>query len=205
MAYSDDFLNNSESIVIHNEAFLYAIERESYQRPINILIIGNKNGNPTKIWEKNLHDQSTITIMEDSSLQNKNKNNVIFCQLDNKDSVNNALYDRGILFDFVIDSTSKINKWIWPWIKQPGVLICENVSNHHDFLNLSESIFNEDFENDILPVEEILRLTIYGPVVSIEKRLPRVVPYIKMMTGQYSDTISEQEAMSNGVKRVVPN
>ena len=54
-----------------------------------------------------------------------------------------------------------------------------------------------------LPVEEILRVDMYPDVAVIEKRQPRVTPYLQIMTGNFCDVTDEREFVAAGVKRVV--
>jgi len=56
-----------------------------------------------------------------------------------------------------------------------------------------------------LPTEEIMRVTVYPKVVVIEKRHPRVVPYVDVMVGNFADVTSEDSLIRQGIKRVIVN
>jgi hypothetical protein len=56
-----------------------------------------------------------------------------------------------------------------------------------------------------LPVEEIMRVTVFPHVAVVEKRNPRVVPYLNIMVGNFADVTGERSLIESGIKRVVVN
>jgi hypothetical protein len=56
-----------------------------------------------------------------------------------------------------------------------------------------------------LPTEEIMRVTVYPRVTVVEKRHPRVVPYVDVMVGNFADVTGEEFLIGQGVKRVIVN
>jgi hypothetical protein len=55
-----------------------------------------------------------------------------------------------------------------------------------------------------LPIEEVMRVDVYQPCAVVEKRNPRVVPYLDVMTGNFADVTPESVYYAAGAKRVIP-
>jgi len=54
-----------------------------------------------------------------------------------------------------------------------------------------------------LPRDEIMRVTVYPHVLPVEKRNPRVIPYIEIMVGNFAEVVDEATLIDQGVKRVL--
>lgn len=204
MGYRVAFLENAGSIAVHNEVFLHVVDREITERPIHVLLAGVGNGGAHELWEKVLPEGSRVRSVD------TNPDCVVlpigaqFCDVEDKADVNAVLAGSG-MFDVVIDATGTLTPWLWPWLREGGLMIYENIpaDDRFQFLSLAGAVMSEDHREEMLPVEEVLRVNIYGPVVSVEKRAPKVVPYLDVLTGNFCDVTPELELLSDGVKRAI--
>lgn len=109
---------------------------------------------------------------------------------------------RGEWFDVIVDSTSTMNALPWVFLRPGGRLILEG----YDVELVSRLVTDVASDQDSwLPTEEIMRVTVYPKVTVIEKRHPRVVPYVDVMVGNFADVTGEKVLIEQGVKRVIVN
>jgi hypothetical protein len=54
-----------------------------------------------------------------------------------------------------------------------------------------------------LPTEEVMRVDVFPHVAVVEKRNPRVLPYMEILVGNFCDVVSEAELLGRGIRRVV--
>lgn len=204
MGYRAAFLSNAGSIAVHSEAFLHAVDREIGPRPMNVLLADVGNGGPHELWEQVLPEGSRVKSIDTNPECAVLPIGVTFCDVEDKADVNAVLAgsDR---FDVIVDATGTLTPWMWPWLREGGIMIYENIreDDRFQFLSLAGAVMSEDHREEILPVEEVLRVNIYGPVVSVEKRSPKVVPYLDVMTGNFGDVIPESDLLRDGVKRAI--
>lgn len=201
MGYRAAFLENAGSIAVHSEAFLHAVDREIGPRPLNILLADVGNGGAHELWEQVLPEGSRVR-----SIDTNPECSVLasFCDVEDKVDVNAVLAgcDR---FDVIVDATGTLTPWLWPWLREGGIMVYENIRERDRFevLSLAGAVMSEDHREEMLPVEEVLRVNVYGPVVSVEKRSPKVVPYLDVLTGNFCDVIPESDLLRDGVKRAI--
>lgn len=201
MGYRAAFLANAGAIAAHSEAFLHALERETGPgRSLALLLAGAGNGGAHELWESVLPEGSRVRSLDINPDCARLPINVTICDVTDRDQVEGAL--KGDTFDVIVDSTGTCTPWLWPWLNEGGLLIVESVPDPEPYLGLAAALMR-DGDSDVLPVEEIMRVNIYGPVVSIEKRPPRVVPYMTLLTGNFEDVIPESHYLDRGVKRAI--
>ena len=199
MGYRDNWLNHPGSISTHNECVLHAVEREIPLRPSRALIIGVDNGGALEVWQRTLPAGSEVIGMDkDPRCTQLPGLNVIECDVTQKDNVRAAL--RGQWFNIIIDTTCTMAPYTWPFLSIGGIFMYENY-NLDMMLMLTRDIALDD--DSWLPIEEVMRVDIYPTVAVIEKRSPRVTPYMDLMTGNFSDITPESELIVQGVKRVI--
>jgi hypothetical protein len=104
------------------------------------------------------------------------------------------------MFDVIIDSTGTMTNLLWPYLRTGGVMLYEG----YDFSMMMDVMLalREDLESWI-PIEEIMRVNIYSDIAAIEKRNPKVIPYMNVMTGNFADVTGEQSLIAQGIKRVL--
>jgi hypothetical protein len=122
----------------------------------------------------------------------------MLCDVTNREDVRNLL--RGEMFDVIIDSTGTMTNLLWPYLRTGGVMLYEG----YDFSMMMDVMLalREDLESWI-PIEEIMRVNIYSDIAAIEKRNPKVIPYMNVMTGNFADVTGEQSLIAQGIKRVL--
>ena len=103
------------------------------------------------------------------------------------------------VFDIVMDSTGKPTGDVWPWIKPGGYYIIENYQQDA-IADLINGMCNDS--ETWLPYEEIMCVSQFPKIAFIEKRNPRVVPYLDIIVGQDAPIVPESEYLSRGAKRV---
>jgi len=159
MGYRAAFLTNAGSIAVHNEVFLHVVDREIAERPLSILLADVGNGGAAELWGQVLPDGSRVQAIDtnpDCTIIG-----ATFCDVEDKANVNAVLSGAG-MFDVVIDATGTLTPWLWPWLRDGGLMIYENVRSPREFLSLAESVMGELDRVEILPVEEVLRVNIWA-------------------------------------------
>lgn len=198
MGYRDAWLNNTGSITRHYEVMLHAIEREVHEEPLSMLLIDIDNGGPLELWRQVLPEGSEVIALDErpeaSSL------GAIVGDYGDQEWLRSVLGNRA--FQVIIDRSDRLGEAVWPWLAPGGCLLLED-PDPNDVSLLANDVAHD--HPSWLPVEEIMRLTVYPRVCAVEKRHPRVLPYIEIMTGNFSDLIPEQELIAQGVKRVLVN
>lgn len=198
MGYRDAWLNNSGSITRHYEVMLHALEREVPEQPLLMLLVDIDNGGPLELWNQVLPEGSEIVALDERPEAVSMGAHV--GDLGDIAWLRSVLGDR--CFDVIIDRSDRYGESVWPWLAPGGRLILED-PDPDDVSLLANDVAHD--RPSWLPVEEIMRLTVYPRVCAVEKRHPRVLPYIEIMTGNFSDLIPEQELIARGVKRVLVN
>jgi len=200
MGYRDHFLNHAGCIAVQSEATLHAVERIVHPRALSLLLIGVGNGGVVEIWRNTLIEGSTVTAIDADPRASELPNlGVIECDTKDRIALRNTL--KGQWFDVVIDSTGTMQPYAWPFLRPGGLLIYETY-NPEMIMMLVRDLALED--DSWLPIEEVMRVDIYQSCAVIEKRNPRVVPYLDVITGNFCDIIPETDYIKAGAKRVIP-
>jgi len=198
MGYRDSWLRHPGAVSRHSEVMLHALDRETFSRPLRLLDIGIENGGSLEVWQGILPEGSTVLGIDSDPACATLGLPVITGDITDKPWVTEAL--RGQWFDLIVDSTSALSPHTWPFLTPGGLLILEGFSAE-PVLELTRCVLAD--ENTWLPYEEIMRITTYPGVAIIEKRNPRVVPYLQIMVGNFADVVPEADLIADGVKRVL--
>jgi hypothetical protein len=93
-----------------------------------------------------------------------------------------------------------MSPWTWPYLRAGGRLILEDYEQD-PLLDLVADVAAD--RPSWLPVEEIMRVTVFPHVAVVEKRNPRVIPYIRVMVGNFDDVTPERTLAERGIKRIL--
>jgi hypothetical protein len=198
VGYRDTWLNHAGAVSRHSEVVLHAFDREAPREPIRLLDVGVENGGSLEVWAACLPEGSTVLGMDNDERCGNLNLPVIICDVTDKTAVKEAL--QGRWFDLIVDSTGTSSPWTWAFLRSGGRLMLED----YEPAAMQELLaaITED-KPGWLPTEEIMRATVFPKIVVIEKRYPRVIPYIDIAVGNFADVTGEEELMRQGVKRVL--
>lgn len=200
MGYRDRWLNHAGAISVHNEATIHAFDRTIPIRPMTMLLAGIGNGGTVEVWRDVLPEGSTVVALDsDPRCADLPGIGSIICDVTDRDAVRSALKSRW--FDVVIDATSTMCPYIWPFLRAGGAYIYEGY-DPEAIIALTRDLASG--ADSWLPIEEIMHIDTYFPCVVIEKRNPMVVPYLDVITGNFCDIIPEKAYQERGAKRVIP-
>lgn len=198
MEYGAAWLSNVGAIARHYEVMIHALERDLPAGPLRMLLVGVDNGGPLELWPSVLPEGSTVTAIDPNPNAARLGPNVLIGRPDEPEWLLSALGRES--FDVVIDRTYDAGESVWPWLSPGGKLFLEDVDPEDASLLAADVAFDRP---SWLPTEEIMRLTVFPHVLVVEKRDPRVIPYIEIMTGNFADVVPEAELVASGVKRVL--
>lgn len=198
MAFRDKWLANTGCISRHSEVFLHVADREVPLVPQRMLLVGVENGGDVEIWRDLLPEGSEVVAIDSNAACEALNLGVHVGCVEDHDWLFEVLAHES--FDVVIWADLQNPRFIWPWIAAGGRLIIERMHGPVP-ANLANRVFRD--EESWLPQEEIMRVTTYPGIVVVEKRGPRVMPYMDLMTGNFADVLPEQELIAMGVKRVL--
>ena len=200
MGYRDNWLNHAGCVSVHSEATIHAYERSIPIRPLSLLLVGIGNGGTVEVWRNTLPEGSSVMAMdireECSHLRGLD---VTICDVTDHENVRTNL--RGLWFDVVIDATRTMQSNTWPFVRSGGAQIYEGYDLERITSLTRDLVASED---SWLPIEEVMRIDTYQSCVVIEKRNPRVVPYLEVITGNFADVVPESVYHQRGAKRVIP-
>jgi hypothetical protein len=200
MGYRNQWLNHAGAVSHHREVVLHAFEKETPTEPVRLLDVGVGNGGSLEVWREVLPEGSSVTGLDIDPRCAELGLPVVVCDVTDQGSVAAAL--RGEWFDLIIDSTGTMSPWTWPFLRSGGRLILEDYEPDV-LMELVRGVALDD--SSWLPVEEIMRVSVLPHVAVVEKRTPRVVPYINIMVGNFADVTGEKVLIESGIKRVLVN
>jgi hypothetical protein len=87
----------------------------------------------------------------------------------------------GAWFDVIHDRSGDVAlaAHLWPYLAPGGVMICERVGS--DVIVDQVGLMLADGGD--FPAEEVVRISVYPGAMAVEKRSPRVIPYLDAVTG----------------------
>ena len=200
MGYRDQWLNHAGAVSHHSEVVLHAFDRELPSEPISLLDVGVGNGGSLEVWRDVLPEGSTVLGVDVDPRCASLGLPVVVCDVMDQGSVGSAL--RGQWFDVIVDSTGVCSPWTWPYLRSGGRLLLEEYETD-PLMDLVRGVAVDG--SSWLPVEEIMRVTVFPHVAVVEKRNPRVVPYLNIMVGNFADVTGEKSLIEAGIKRVIVN
>ena len=199
MGYRSSWLSHSGRGTRHLESVLYGLDQEiSATSPIRVLIVGVENGGSMEVWADCLPEGSVVQGIDIEPLCG---------DLDLPVEVGDAR-DQGWLkqvlagdwFHVVINTTGDRLPHLWPFILPGGVYVAEGYDTD-SAIELLRAVSDDSVA--WLPPEEILRVSLWHGLMVVEKRSPKVVPYLEVLTGEKFDVVPEDVFLDSGVKRVL--
>jgi hypothetical protein len=163
-----------------------------------MLIVGVENGGCVEVWQQCAAEGSTVLGLDIDPRCADLPIPVSCCDITDRAWVDAELV--GQMFDVIIDSTNTMSGNLWPYLEAGGFYFYEGYSStliSALVADLSASL------DSWLPIEEVMRVSTYEHVVVIEKRNPKVVPYLEVLVGNFADITTEEELRAQGVKRVI--
>lgn len=198
MGYRDQWLKHPGGVSHHCEVVLHAFDREMPTGPISLLDVGVENGGSLEVWRDVLPEGSEVLGLDIDPRCADLGLPVVIADVLDQGSVAGAL--RGRWFDLIVDSTGVMSSWTWPYLRAGGRMIFEDYDKD-SLMDLVADV--ADGRSSWLPVEEIMRVTVFPHVAVVEKRNPRVIPYIRVMVGNFAEVTSEESLREQGIKRIL--
>jgi len=192
VGYRAQFLANAGAVATHSEVALHAIDREMPAEG-KVLVAGVGNGGSLEIWQSLGREVLGLDI--DEKCRNLDLP-IVICDVLDEGGVRGALLEER--FTFIVDSTGTCTPWLWPYLQPGGRMILEDCPR---IIELASDVAAD--RETWLPAEEIMRVSVYPRVAAIEKRNPRVVPYLDLAAGNFVDVTGERALIESGVRWVV--
>lgn len=195
MGYRSAWMSHAGAATRHVEVALHALDRETPDGELRVLVAGVENGGALEVWRSLGAD--VLGLDRDPRCAALGLP-VETCDVLDEPSVRGAL--RGLEFDLVVDSTRAASPWLWPYLRAGGRLVLEDLDP--DIVGELAAAVARD-EETWLPAEEIMRVSVYPRLAVVEKRNPRVMPYLDIASGNFADVVTEEELRARGVRWVV--
>lgn len=199
MGYRAEWLKHEGLLSVHSEVLLHAVDRMYSGDPIRLLLVGVGNGGQVEVWHRVLPEQSRVTVIDPDPRWDGHELGVLVGDVTDRDWLSGVL--RGQWFDLIVDSTGVHSPYLWPYLVPSGHLLYEGYERQM-VLTLVEDVARD--HDSWLPTEEIMSLTVMPDVLIVEKRNPRVIPYLDVIVGSDDHLISESTYASQGARRVTP-
>lgn len=197
MGFRASFLKHTGYVTCHSEVFLHVLNKFDVHAPMSVLLIGVGNGGSLQIW-RDMLPEGSVVIGIDENPDCASLDLDIHCG-----PINDRAWLERVLaatmFDMIIDSTGEASGATWPWLKVGGFLIMEPYDDVK-VRELMDAITSDTYT--WLPYEEILGVIYQPKVVMVEKRNPRVVPYLDIVVGVGDPIVAESVFTDAGAKRV---
>jgi len=199
MGYRAEWITHQGNVSVHSEVMLHAVDRFLQRKPLRVLILGVGNGGSMQVWEKVLPEGSTLHGVDMNPACIDLGLNVVVGDAKDRTWVSQTF--KGKWFDLIIDSTGEMVNHLWPYLTVNGLMVYENYI-FKDMIELAHAIENES--KSWLPVEEIMQIMWFPKIAAIEKRNPRVVPYLDIIVGAHDPIVPVSNYIARGAKRIAP-
>lgn len=198
MGYRSRWLIHDGLMTAHCEVVLHAFDRAVPEdRPLHLLHAGVENGGSLQVWQECLPEGSQVLGIDSNPACADLPVPVVTADVTDSKRVHSVLAGRW--FDIIIDSTWTHSDSMWPFLKAGGVLILDGYDEETVF-DLVRSVTRD--EDSWLPYEEVMSVTMFPRIAVVEKRHPRVVPYIDVLVGSQDPIVPESKFLARGAKRV---
>jgi hypothetical protein len=199
MGFRAAWLKHEGFLSVHTEDFLHIVDRIVPDKPFHLLLIGAGNGGGVQVWREVMPEGSTVTVIDSDPKAADLGLDIVIVDVQDQKAVRKAL--AGSWFNIIIDATGSFMPSVWPFLRPGGVLVVDRYRK--DILNDLVRDIGIDVDSH-LPTEEIMSVLIFTNVVGIEKRNPRVVPYLEVIQGKDDPIVKEYFYQSRGAKRLTP-
>lgn len=197
MGFRASFLKHEGFTACHSEIFLHVMDRLTAGPVMQVLMLGVDNGGSLQVWREALAAGSTVTALDERPECADLGLGVHVGRTGDRAWLERTL--GGQQFDLIIDSMGHANGDVWPWLKVGGFLAVE----HYDDARIRELLTAiVDEKTTWLPYDEVLGVQYYPHVALIEKRNPRVVPYLEIVVGNEAPVVEESVYAERGAKRI---
>jgi hypothetical protein len=194
MVFGTAWVNHQGLVSCHSEVFAHCIDRHLPSGPVSVLHVGVDNGGTLEVLASVLPEGSSVLGLGDVECETIPS---LVVDVWDRESIFSALGDKS--FDWIIDSRGSAVV-MWPYLVAGGKLFWD----HYDAAALGDlcaALSGDDAS--WLPTEEILSVTVYPVVAVIEKRFPRVLPYIDLIVGRDDPVVSISDYQKAGGIRVL--
>lgn len=194
MGFYNSWLKHEGNLSCISEAMLVAFDRAvpSSDAPVALLQLGVGNGGEMQVWLDALPAGSTVTGIDARPSCADLDLPVLVGDIADTTWVSNVLRDQW--FDVVVCMNGlPVN--VWPFLRIGGVCIAVKPP-----LPLMKQLIDDlSFERDSwLPGEEIQSVTWFPNVAVLEKRIPKVIPFMDVMTGNNDPVVPASEYVAAG-------
>lgn len=199
MGYRDTWLTWRGRCSRHSEMALHAYDAEiKPTEPVTLLQVGVENGGDLEVWSACLPEGSTVLGMDVEAVCASFGQQVVVVDATDKQALRNAL--RGLTFDYIINDTrTHVLPHLWPYLKSNGKYFVEGYR-----AEIAAALLGAFHDQPTwLPEEEILSVTAYAHVLVVQKRQPKVVPFLEICTGEVADVVSLDRMTAAGIKKIV--
>ena len=161
----------------HSEAMLHLMDRCVPEGSLRVLVAHSGDG-CAEVWKAALPGGSSLVALESDPL-------VEGVLPGRVGDVRDRVWLRGWLgdswFDVVHDRSGDVDvaACLWPYLVPGGMLIAERVPD--DVMVEQVALMLAD--GGAFPAEEVVRVSVYPGAMVVEKRNPRVIPYLDAVTG----------------------
>ena len=197
MGYRAEWLKHEGLLSVHSEVMLHAIDRAVREGPHQLLLVGVGNGGNVEVWRKVLPEGSTVTAIDINPRVTELELSVHVCEVNAGAAVRETL--KGAWFDVIIDASGQHSPHVWPFLKAGGILLYEGYEQDTMLTLVRDTVRDVD---SWLPYEEIMSIVVFPEVFAVEKRNPRVVPYLDVIVGTRDPIVPEDVYQRKGAKRV---
>jgi hypothetical protein len=193
MVFRDFWVKHQGLVSCHSEVFAHAVDHVWPSKPVSVLHAGFGNGGTLQVLSSILPEGSSVLGIGSSIV---NDVPCVIADLSDRGSVFWAL--RSQWFDWVIDSDDSA-AILWPYLRAGGKMFLDNY-DEAAVLDLLHAVAYES--ESWLPTEEILSIILYPHVAIVEKRYPRVVPYLDVIIGEEDPLIPIKTFQDKGAMKV---
>lgn len=196
MGYRVAWMTHNGVLTRHSEAFMHLVDREVKEGPLSVLVSQPGDG-CVEVWRAALPEGSTVLGIDRDSALADHVDGILVGDVGSRRWLLGVLGSRW--FDVIHHrGTPSLVEFIWPYLKPGGVLIMEGV-DPSEAVDLVRCFLAED---EFLPPEEILRVTTYFGSVVVEKRNPRVIPFLDAFSGSLDPLKVGEKWAADGAMRV---
>lgn len=197
MGYRDSWLNHTGGMTAHSEVMLHVLDRVVGSGSLRLLLIGVENGGALQVWQQSLPEGSEVVGIDADPRCAIRNTGVLIGDMHDRQWLRKSLGSQW--FDLVIDSTGEMPSTVWPYLRAGGFYVLERYEPEA-LLGLVASVVDD--QDSWLPTEEIMQVMVFPVVAAIEKRNPRVVPYLDVLVGYDDSVVPESVYRECGALRI---
>lgn len=191
MGYRAAWLTTEGPLRVHSEVFFHAMEREASDDVTDVLVCGVANGGAA--WALRRANPGCRVVQIDRYPLPDSMGVISVAPWD-RAGIRAALGDDW--FGLVLCCGDPEDApLLWPFLVPGGKLVVEHPGPHH-IRGLVEQL--QDDLDGWLPNEEVMRVAVYPWLLVVEKRNPRVIPYMTVAAGEETPAVARDELVLPG-------